>query len=117
MTEEEAIKICSFVKIAYDKNMSRKDAEEYISTKTGQSKIYSGFIIYVLGKMKHGECYAREINKTLTGCLLAQILDNDGKDGLKRALVALGAHIQYREKNKSNRWGLREAYDKYSAML
>lgn len=62
-----------------------------------------------------GERYRRALTIGATDYFLSRIAEEDGKEGLRKALQGLSLHIEYRENdNGVNPKGLRSVLSKYS---
>jgi len=84
----------------------------------GMKKTSGLDFIYAYSKLIQGKLYTRTINSYATDYYLNQIYLENGKSGLKKALLALYQHIEYYEEASSSsvKKG-REIYEKYYDLI
>ena len=110
--------IYQYVLSVYMGKMSMKDAAErvhdlYNNVATGSFRMYYD----AYKKMLLGELYTMDISSSLHIVFLENIDKNYGKEGLRTALKAFFAHIEYRKKNGNNPVTAKKIYEEYAQKI
>lgn len=95
-TKEQVHKAFEIAKKVYSKEISVSQGADILAS--SGLKRSSGFdYIYAYSKLIEGKLYTRTINAYATDYYLGKILEGNGKNVLKTALLALYQHIEYYE--------------------
>ncbi|MGW1456072.1 HNH endonuclease [Salegentibacter agarivorans] len=112
-TEEQIHQAFEIGKKVYLKQISVSDGAKILAD-AGMKKSSGIDFIYAYSKLIQGKLYTRTINAYATDYYLNRIHKENGKTGLKTALLAFYQHIEYYEETSGAtvKKG-REIYDKY----
>ena len=104
-----------YVVSVYMDKISIKDAAEKIHN-THYNVAQNSFIMYYYAykKMLSGELHTRSISQSLRKLFLDRIYENFGVMGLRKALKAYLAHIEFREENGDNPIKDKILYEEYA---
>lgn len=101
-------------KLVFEGKKSEIDAVRFLSSPTGlgMNKNSAKYYIAAYLNMRRGLLYKKTINNDATGYYLKRIYAENGKDGLRTALIALKRHLDFYSKQaKGNLVLLRNIYD------
>lgn len=84
---------------------------------TGMNRNSAFMYVYVVDSMLGGKVYKRAINTKATRAYLGKIHAEYGKEGLRKAINALRAHIRYRQSLGHTVSGLVELCQEYDGLL
>lgn len=104
-----------YVVSVYMDKISIKDAAEKIHN-IHYNVAQNSFIMYYYAykKMLSGELHTRSISQSLRKLFLDRIYENFGVMGLRKALKAYLAHIEFRKKNGDNPIKDKILYEEYA---
>lgn len=113
------LQLCyDYAKAAYEKKLKNAEAVRAIGSKTSIPATSANTIVRNLGHLIQGERYTRRLSSPLTDFYLRSILQDYGSAGLRNALSALWAHIEYYEtKSSTNSVTDRRIHQTYSVLL
>lgn len=116
-TNEQIYKAYEIAKKVHLNEMSVSEGANELEN-TGMKKNSGLDYIYAYSKLIQGKLYTRTINAFATDYYLNRILEENGENGLKIALLSLYQHIEYYEETSgaSVKKG-REIYEKYFQLV
>lgn len=88
-----------------------------LSRETGVNRNSAIMYVYAVKNMLNGEIYKRAISIQATEKYLTYILKDFGKNGLRKAVQAVKAHIEYRKNFGHTVDGLERIYNEYKMKL
>lgn len=114
---DEMIDICYQYGKTASGSRSIHDLAREIAERTGMNQNSAIMYLYAVNGMLNGTVYKRAINSKATHRYLERILDEFGKEGLKKALKAMRLHIDYRKACGHTVDSLEEIYEQHNGRI
>jgi 5-methylcytosine-specific restriction protein A len=117
ITQEHIIKAYEIAVEVFDKIISLKKGLD-ILVNTGMKRSSASDYVYNYGCMRKGKLMTRNANAFSTEYYLSKIYENQGDNGLQKALISLSLHLDYYEQvSKARVVQRRKIHDRYLKIL